>query len=278
MNSIVETITPAKALEYLRTNKGNRPISKVTVRCYADSMRQGKWVLNGAPIVFDNEGHLMDGHHRLHAIVEANVPALTLVVRGVESNAFTTYDCGLRRNLGQLLALQGVKNYVVCAATVLAAENLRKTGKLYANNGNSTGTFKTSNDSNYDVYDKDRERFNYVTERACFFFQQAPILKKSWIGGLYYHLTKIGKWQDSVVEEYFSELCSMTESKIRAIELLRSRIIKERIRGIKSDNSSLYALFCKSWKYYIEGTSPQLLKYDSEREEYPKLLLNDKII
>ena len=43
--SIVETITPQKAQEYLAKSGGNRNISKPVVRSYANSMKEGKWLL-----------------------------------------------------------------------------------------------------------------------------------------------------------------------------------------------------------------------------------------
>ena len=42
--SIVETITPQKAQEYLAKSGGNRNISKPVVRSYANSMKEGKWL------------------------------------------------------------------------------------------------------------------------------------------------------------------------------------------------------------------------------------------
>ena len=61
--SIVETITPQKAQEYLAKSGGNRNISKPVVTSYATTMREGKWILNGEPIVFDVDGVLLNGHH-----------------------------------------------------------------------------------------------------------------------------------------------------------------------------------------------------------------------
>ena len=54
MQYVTENITPAKALEYINTNKdNNRPISKSVVHSYADTMKKGKWLLNGECIIFE---------------------------------------------------------------------------------------------------------------------------------------------------------------------------------------------------------------------------------
>ena len=52
MNYVTENITPAKALEYINTNKdNNRPISKSVVHSYADTMKKGKWLLIGLVVL-----------------------------------------------------------------------------------------------------------------------------------------------------------------------------------------------------------------------------------
>ena len=135
MDFKIEVITPAKAKTYLDTSKGNRPLSKPSVKSYADTMKAEKWQLNGIPIVFDTEGHLLDGHHRMKAVMEAEVPVVFAVVRGVAAEAFTTFDCGLHRKLGQLLAMQGVLNYNCVSATVSVNVSLMSSGRIQANNG-----------------------------------------------------------------------------------------------------------------------------------------------
>jgi hypothetical protein len=39
MQTVIETITPAKAVEYRNSSLGNRPLSKTTVKSYADTMK-----------------------------------------------------------------------------------------------------------------------------------------------------------------------------------------------------------------------------------------------
>ena len=96
----VETITPAMAEEYLRHNEHNprkRPNRKV-IDSYAQDMKTGNWFINGEPIVFDANGDLKNGQHRLMAIIKANVPIEMLVVRGVDPR-ITTFDYGFVRSM-----------------------------------------------------------------------------------------------------------------------------------------------------------------------------------
>src|SRR5438874_11918141 len=95
MRSRVQTITPKKALEYLEHNTANRPLSGRTVRDFAQAMRRGEWRVTHQGIAFDTSGALVDGQHRLAAIVEADVPVEVTVFSEVEHVA-TFVELGWR--------------------------------------------------------------------------------------------------------------------------------------------------------------------------------------
>lgn len=100
-----ELITPEKAKAYLALNKANyRKISSSLVAKYASDMTAGRWEVNGEPIQFDSDGFLVNGQHRLAAIVKANVNIMMLVVRGIES---TVFDIGKTRSFVQIARANG---------------------------------------------------------------------------------------------------------------------------------------------------------------------------
>lgn len=270
MNTVTENITPAKAQEYLRTSIGNRPISKVYVRSYADTMRKGAWMLNGVPIIFDNEGHLLDGHHRLYAVIEANIPVRFDVSRGAPSEAFTTYDCGRHRNVGQVLAMQGVKNYNLVGAIVNSNETLLQYGRLTGNNGNANNK-RTLADS-YDSYSKDPEGYGKVASYIVGLESRCRVLNGSWAGGLYYYLTHSGGYSEEEVKPFFDALFDLDSDSIPVVSLLRKAIAKAAIEGRKLQAETLWAYLAKSWNAYITGNSPKILRY-LETEELPSLIL-----
>lgn len=67
--SVGEMITPVKAAEYLALNKNNRKLNEATVERYVNMMSKGEWIMNGEPICFDRYGNLVNGQHRLTAII-----------------------------------------------------------------------------------------------------------------------------------------------------------------------------------------------------------------
>jgi len=64
-------VSPELAAQFLETSIGNRPINDKRVRRYVRSMLSGHWVVNNDDILFDYEGHLINGHHRLNAVIRA---------------------------------------------------------------------------------------------------------------------------------------------------------------------------------------------------------------
>lgn len=80
----VDVITPEQAQEYLNNNAKHRPIKEKKVAEYMMEMEDGTWALNGKTICFDWNGRLLNGQHRLSAVVRSRVPLTTVVVRGLD--------------------------------------------------------------------------------------------------------------------------------------------------------------------------------------------------
>ena len=123
MKAQTEIVTVAQAKEYLERRLPNRTLSEATAARYAADMKEGRWINNGQPIVFDEMGNLIDGQHRCRAIILAQMPIAMLVVRGAPSRAMETMDTGRPRKLSDVLHIQGSKNSVVLAATARVCWN-----------------------------------------------------------------------------------------------------------------------------------------------------------
>lgn len=105
MKAEVMTVTPELAREYLKHNESNRSLRRTRILQYAHDMKEGKWNLTGQGITFGKDGNLLDGQHRLHAVVFANVPVDFLVV--TDADVVATYDCGLTRSIVDRFKLAG---------------------------------------------------------------------------------------------------------------------------------------------------------------------------
>lgn len=88
----VEIIQPEQAVLYLQHNAKHRPIKQKKVEEYVEVMKADQWKLNGKVIVFDRNGRLLGGQHRLSACAQSGVPLTTLVVRGVDPSVQETNE------------------------------------------------------------------------------------------------------------------------------------------------------------------------------------------
>lgn len=116
----IENIGPAKAVKYMSMNHRNRSLSERDITKYAREMSAGNWFMNGETIIFDEDGNLINGQHRLSAIIRSGVTIRVVVVRGVKKAAFATMDQGKRRSASDVLSSMGEANYSQLAALAKA--------------------------------------------------------------------------------------------------------------------------------------------------------------
>lgn len=103
----IETITPEIAARLLGTMKGNRALRQRAVQRYAREMIAGKWAVNGEAIKITSGGRLIDGQHRLSAVMMAKTPVKMCVVRGVDDSAIITLDTGVARSFYDIGVIAG---------------------------------------------------------------------------------------------------------------------------------------------------------------------------
>jgi hypothetical protein len=102
-------ITPEKALRWLETNDNNRPVSPKRVQQLAKDMIDGVFAVTHQGIAFDSDGRLIDGQHRLWAVVESGVTISMFVCFGLDRSAVVHYiDDGRPRSMTDKLGYGGV--------------------------------------------------------------------------------------------------------------------------------------------------------------------------
>lgn len=93
----IESVDSAKATAMLEGNFQNRSPRKSTIAKYATQMLSGQWQLTTEPIVIAKNGRLLNGQHRLMAIVKSETVIDFLVIRNVDESVFKSIDRGMTR-------------------------------------------------------------------------------------------------------------------------------------------------------------------------------------
>lgn len=121
----IEEFDVESAKQALARNSPNRKIAKSRVQLLADAMERGDFTFTGESVIFDRDDQLLNGQHRLSAVVKSGSSIWTVVVRGVDPDAFLHMDRGFRRLVGDDLRRLGFADYNSLAAAtklVLAYE------------------------------------------------------------------------------------------------------------------------------------------------------------
>jgi hypothetical protein len=93
----MEIIDSATAARYLNSGGRTRQPIPAHVQALASDIQRGRWMLNAQPICFSASGRLINGMHRLMAVVAVNGRIRTPVVRGLPDAAGATYDIQPKR-------------------------------------------------------------------------------------------------------------------------------------------------------------------------------------
>lgn len=116
-------ITPEMAVNLLEHNTLNRPLNDQHVQRIARQIVDDKWRFNGDTIKIADTNDVLDGQHRLWAVIEAKKPIETIIVRGIARDAFATIDTLRKpRSFADIVALNGSprhRNYIASALTWL---------------------------------------------------------------------------------------------------------------------------------------------------------------
>jgi hypothetical protein len=116
-----EEVDGKTAALWLERNASNRQIRKNRVAEFRRDMINDQWKDIGGTILFDTHGSMIDGQHRLMALVQASEirPELTVpfvVTRGVHPEDRHVIDTGTRRTASDQLGILGYQNSKILAA------------------------------------------------------------------------------------------------------------------------------------------------------------------
>lgn len=125
-------VTPAMAKKWLQNNFRNRPLLDDVIQAYARDMVNGVWVATHQGVAFNDRDELIDGQHRLSAIVLCGKSIRLMVTFGlpssIEGKEMTTMDAvdrGRTRSVADQLTIQhGFKNGSITASVCASIAGL----------------------------------------------------------------------------------------------------------------------------------------------------------
>jgi hypothetical protein len=146
MNTKQITITPAIASNILAVNNKNRRVRSTNVQYWSTCIERGTAELTPQGISIEgtlkNPKRLLDGQHRLLAVIATGKPLESLLFENCNPSIFKYIDCGARRTLGDLTGMdihtvQMVKLLarIYIRRRILSSDDAEQIGEILGDHG-----------------------------------------------------------------------------------------------------------------------------------------------
>lgn len=190
-NQKTELISPNIAERMLGNNENNRNVNSNHVLHLAHQMKTGNFRLTGDTIKIAKSGRLLDGQHRLLAVIKAGLPVEFIVVRDLEEDVFKFIDTGKVRTATDVLTIAGVENAAKISSLVRFIISY-KLGSL-ASTGHTGGLTGKRKITNFDVSEFYRKHENALINSLPYGYSKNrdKIVPGTFLSGFYYILKDI---------------------------------------------------------------------------------------
>lgn len=257
----VEMITPDYARSVLANQQPdtNRTLRKELVDRIATDITNGQWVVNGESIIFANDNiTVLDGQHRLNAVVKANMPIASLVVRGVDPAAMSTIDTGAKRTNGDHIKMRlKVTDSTTVAASVAWIWRYR--------NGDMMGGSRTKAPSSQTVLQMLDEEPTIIDSRLI--GRRCGKLIQPGLAAALHYLMAL---QDKTLADLFFDSLITGEnlSMDSPTRVLRERLLKNALSRKKEPMPYLAFITIKAWNALRSGNTLRYFKIQ-DGEKFP---------
>lgn len=255
-------VTPEMAKELLSLNSKNRKVREPAILKFSREMSNGNWKEDtGELIKISKTGILLDGQHRLIALIKADMPIYFHIARGLSDEILDVLDTGNLRSAGDVFRLNDIPYSSNIPSYIQQYHTIKNTNALVRGNKSQ----RLSNSECLKYYNASPEFWNLIATNSHRFYDMfSKALKQSTIGGLYAVFYEINS---QTADSFFTELCSGADVTNKSILLLRKKLLDDRISSSKKLMSSTkVAYIIKTWNYYRSGLDVGVLKYNPDTE------------
>lgn len=251
-------VTPVLAAHILERNDMNRTIRQGDVDKYARAMSDGKWNPRTAPpIDFAKDGTLMNGQHRLYAVLMSGVSVMMEFREGLDKSEMATIDVGRARTFQDVLKIDGRSD----------VSELATAARYWYNYLNKQITYNRpiAHTELLDLLDRNPSIATHVVAGAK--YRRARTLLSPGIWGFVYSAAAM---TDTDKSRDFAESFDSGQDlkKGNPALTLRERAAQNRASRVRVRPLVLVVYAIKAWNAYVNGRSLTVLKWQ-EGEEFP---------
>ncbi len=254
-------VTPEMAVTFIKNNTKARRVNNAVIELYARIMRAGDWKLNGEPIVFSDEGDLLDGQSRLMGILRSGATVPMVIVYGVAEEHFSTIDQGCKRTNGQVLEMLECRHGKLLAAALRLAYIYFEVDRSLSDSGEEHIYIEAL----LNFFQK-HHSIEYSVEKAS---SGKSICSPSALAFCHFVFAK----KDKKMADAFLNKLIFGENLHAGhpVLVLRNRLLNNRHLLSKTPLRNLIGLIFKAWNHYRRNNEIKHLKLD-RNEIIPALL------
>ncbi len=266
VTATIMEVTPHQARAWLLKNNMNRPVNKDNLALLAKEMKSKNFHLTGESIKIAEDGTLLDGQHRLMAIVESGIAVKMFVMKGLPKEAFKFIDTGRMRQAGDVLGIDGIKNPSKIAAVVKFIIAFKRGQYFSAANQRTRGATKITNVM---VSDFASKNIKSLYDSYGFGFGKGKrLIAGTLISSMHFLFKNI---DEKAADDFINKLVEGTNlTKESPIFMLHEKFIMDARNKKKMKMSDKVALICKSWNLYRTNKKVVRLEFNSQKENFPK--------
>jgi hypothetical protein len=248
VKSQVRDITPQMAAELLSKNTKNRVLRPRNVKFLSQQMEDGAWHLTGSGIQIGVSGRILDGQHRLQAVIESGCTVPMFIVSGIDDAAMSVIDTGMNRRANDVLSISGIKNSGAIAGGVkkILAHKRSKThgGKLHRYE-------QATNQQVLDFAIENSEFLNEIFNKSQKYYRSFPAVT---ISGYMAHYHRFYGEDKDRVDQFFMSLASGVGDGIKDPAIvLRNKLMRDKMTAGVLTPKEKDAIITSAWKYYRKG-------------------------
>lgn len=255
-----ETImTPNAAESILERNASNRKVRTGHIKSLADAIRRGEWKLTHQGVAIGKSGNLLDGQHRLMAIVMAGLPVKIMVSRDCDDDIFSVLDSGARRDVSDRSRLpRKVAQALSLACTVCGMGGKPSAGQVIEMSKTNFGK------SVIDILSFAPSNMRFFSSAAVVCVAAASLAKYKSAGNI--------SGQNYVTKTFKA----LTLADLNCLDNRPMAWVQKTMKGVGVNRDEL--MYGASVAFDVDGRSSSRMTFPADAKEKGRIALRDLII
>lgn len=259
-------ITPEYAEELLKMNINNRAVRTKKVAELAEVMKKGEWELSNDAIVVSEGNILLNGQHRLMAVVKSGVACPFILYTGAEDSSFDIMDTPIVRRVADAIVRKGGKNSVQMETTISRYMNLHEDllsgwESMKRFSSKTAGTRREL----VEMFDKHEKLFDkwvkWVNATIC---KGVRLVSGAQLAALAAFLERDLGHEEDRIKEYIKALVLDGASQHKTILAVRKKLMLHNMKRERLDRHDILRYLIRGWNDFLLNREVIFIKTDED--------------